>query len=131
MNIIYKHIISYVVLLSFIATLVPLNIFHEHIETVHCDQGNSILERNPCHVSIYHQQSKEEHCKHNAHITSEYDACDFCKVITPRRLQYTIIQGYLAEFHPKIDFQNSLVRETSLKLLILPDTTRGRAPPTC
>ena len=129
MNKAVKNFIGFWLLLSIASSLVPVNFFHDHEEHqhAHCDQTNTSLESDPCHVSIYHAYSQEHTCEHNSHATESEEDCELCQYITSQRVVYTI---------------NSFEELTSLKFSIEYPLThapawvwnsslsiRGRAPP--
>ena len=86
---IVQQIIAYVLLVCFFGTLVPAGQFHLHEEEAHCDANDLIAESDPCHVSIYHRNSNEHHCEHQSHFIDTHDDCEFCKILSNKRTQFT------------------------------------------
>ena len=90
-----NQFISYFLLLCISATIIPLNILHNHKEETHCDKTNPTLENNPCHISSYHASDfQKPHCEHKSHIDKEHNHCEFCKFITSHRHDYTATKQY-------------------------------------
>lgn len=83
-NQLFSQLIAYFFLLCMTASVVPLNLFHHHVEESHCDLTNAALESDPCHLSIYHANAVGKHkCNHDAHLLPDYAQCELCKVIRP------------------------------------------------
>jgi len=116
-------------LLSFLATLIPINIFHDHKQYSHCKEADATFEHDPCHISTFHEQSKKHTCGHKYHITNAQDTCKFCKVLIPKRYQNPVIDDYKATIIPIFVSQNILVGNESFNLLDFCGSILGRAPP--
>lgn len=130
MNKAYIHILSYFLLLSYFATIIPFNIFHHHDIFQHCSNANLELENDPCHVSIYHEQSKKQKCNHRHHLTNFHNVCNFCKVLIPKRYHYTSTSFDYSEVKIQISSSQSLsVADDSIIYGILDTSILGRAPP--
>ena len=83
-----NQFISFLLLLSISATVIPLN-FHHHEEEIPCDITNIALENDPCHISIYHSVNVgENHCDDESHLSERYAECEFCKFINSLRQTY-------------------------------------------
>ncbi len=116
-------------LLSFLATLIPINIFHDHKQYSHCNHADVTVENNPCHISAYHVQSKKHTCGHKYHLTNAQDTCKFCKVLIPKRYQNPVINDFQSKIIPIHVSQNILVGNETFILLNLCSSILGRAPP--
>ena len=131
MNKTYRHIFSYFLLLYFFATLIPINLFHHHEQYPHCDRTDANIESDPCHISIYHGQSKEHICGHKSHLTNVHDACKSCKFLTPRQYHYTSIGHYQHTIVPILVSRDFSLEYKSFIPLYFSNAILGRAPPAC
>jgi len=122
---------TYFLLLCILATLIPVNLLHQHIESLHCDITNVDIENDPCHASIYHKQDKKSFCKHNSHLTEIHDKCEFCKFLTPRRNQYSTFLFYQSSIIPILVSQDFLINQESFIQQHFSSSILGRAPPSC
>jgi len=108
-------------------TIIPFNLFHNHIEDNHVNHENIEIESNPCHISVYHKESLKNQCKHESHFSDSQETCEFCKYITSRRFQFTVeehVTVVLDIFYevPKITDCIFVSQHSN-------ENTLGRAPP--
>ena len=118
-------------LFCFLATLVPTNSFHHHEASSHCNETDANLEKNPCHVSVYHAVSNKPLCEHDTHLSNILDTCEFCKIVTPRRYYYDVVTTYQCDMIPVLNHPDFLIGYESLKIYNLSNSILGRAPPVC
>lgn len=116
-------------LLSFLATLIPVNVFHNHKQISHCIKDDVTIENDPCHISTYHERSKKHTCGHKFHLTNAEDDCNFCKVLVPKRYQKALIADYQTKIIPIYVSQNILVGKEYFIPLKICGSILGRAPP--
>ena len=131
MNKTTRHIVSYLLLLCITATLIPINLFHQHEESLHCDITNIDAESDPCHISIYHVQDVTHSCEHKSHINEVEDKCNFCKFLTPRRDQFVTVWYYENTIAPILISEDFLIKQESFIQQNFSNSILGRAPPTC
>ncbi len=122
-----KQFIAYFLLLCLAITLLPSNPFHTHEEEVHHCELNAELEKNACHVRVYHSEYQEERCEHNHHFSKASENCDFCKYISSRRQLITFDDYQIALISPFLELPESkelsfIISNTNKRIL-------GRAPP--
>ena len=80
-----KNLLSYLVLLSILATYIPFADLHGHTTTP-CDATNVEQEQNLCHIEIYHSDaSSVSQCEHKSHILDEHQHCSLCKFILEKK----------------------------------------------
>ena len=122
-----KQFIAYFLLLCLATTLLPSSSFHSHEEESHFCEIQAEIEKNLCHVSIYHSDYQENLCEHNRHFSESDQDCDFCKYISSRR-QLITFKDYLFDLKTAYlelpESQGLSFTTTSANGHIL-----GRAPP--
>jgi len=122
-----KQFIAYFLLLCLSTTLLPSNFFHSHEEGLHLCEINGQLEKNSCHVSVYHSDYQESRCEHNRHFSKSLEDCDFCKCISLRR-QLIVFNNYqLVLITPFLELSES--QELSFITSNSTECILGRAPP--
>lgn len=129
MNKAYHSILATFLLLFFLATLIPVSIFHKHKEKSHCNTADVTVENNPCHISAFHEKSNNHGCEHRLHLAKTEDKCNFCNVLIPKRDTYTTINDYDSTIIPIFVSQNILADIESFILLNNYSSILGRAPP--
>ncbi len=122
-----KQFIAYVLLLCLSITLLPINPFHNHEEESHSCEINTELEKNSCHLTVYHSESQENHCEHDHHFSKSSEDCEFCEYINTRRQLFAFNDFQFILIPPFIELEESqelLFINSNRDELIL-----GRAPP--
>ena len=112
-----SQFLSYLLLVSMLATIVPADLVHHHEEEAHCDLAHELIENDPCHQSIYHpHEGTEHHCQHDFHLSNTHSSCEFCQFFSSQRfnslLQQRIrlvfkglmppVSGKTTEFYPSV-----------------------------
>lgn len=131
MNRTFRHIVSVLLMLCFIATLVPTSIFHHHEAFLQCHETDVSLEKNPCHVTTFHAISSDTHCEHDFHFTKTFDTCEFCKIVTPRRYYFDLINQNEWDIVPLLILPDFLTGYEYFKISKVSSSVLGRAPPVC
>ncbi len=124
-----KQLIAYFLLLCLSMTLLPSSAFsHNHKEESHSCEINTELEKNACHLSVYHSEFQENHCEHERHFSKSTEDCDFCEYINSRRQLLAFNEYEIVLITPHIELvesQTLLIVHSNRDEPIL-----GRAPPT-
>jgi hypothetical protein len=130
-NKLYQQLTSFFLLLCILSVIIPVNIFHNHEQHTHCDKTDVTSESNPCHISVYHDELKEQHCEHKTHFDTESEACEFCKFLTPRQFHFTVFNNYQYKIITEL-ISNDFVSEynTTLPQYLL-SSILYRGPPLC
>ena len=128
MNHIANRLISFLVLLCLSATVIPLNILHDHKEVSHCDITNVAFENDPCHLSSYHANTVQKlHCEHKSHVNKKQVECEFCKIVTSQRRAY--IQSRHYSIVPISNTNEPLTFDDFFFLSSIPSVIFSRGPP--
>ncbi len=123
-----KQFIAYFLLLCLSTTLLPSStFFHNHEEESHLCEIGEELEKNTCHVTIYHNEYQENHCEHNHHFSKSVEECEFCEYISSRRQLFTFSDDQLVLITSFIEPSESLI--LSFKSSNCNERIQGRAPP--
>lgn len=131
MNKVYRKLASYFLLLCILSVIIPVNLFHDHEQDYHCDRTDASIESNPCHVSVYHGQSKEQKCEHKSHFSDVHEACEFCKFLTPRQFDFTAFTNYQYKIIAVSISKDFAIEYDSLILQYFSSSILYRGPPTC
>ncbi|MEP6645661.1 MAG: hypothetical protein ABJC12_01110 [Saprospiraceae bacterium] len=76
--------VGFLISIYIIIDLVPPG-FVPHSEHDHLGAGNVALEKDPCHISIYHP-GESGGCNHKYHISKQPGDCPRCHIILVRQL---------------------------------------------
>jgi len=108
--------------------LFPFSIFHNHQENAHIACNEDIeIENDLCHISIFHNESLKEQCKHESHLSNLEESCEFCKFIS-RRFQFTTEESSSIS---SLEFSSITRKKNSIFITRHSNkSTQGRAPPT-
>ncbi|MDJ0646935.1 MAG: hypothetical protein QNJ57_13220 [Flavobacteriaceae bacterium] len=107
--------------------LFPLDSLHSHEKDAQQCHDHFELEIDLCHVSIFHNESKENQCEHEQHFVDSVDECELCKYISLRKLEISL--NHTSLDLDTLDFESNLKGYSSLLPCQLSNYILGRAPP--
>lgn len=91
MNRLANQIISYLLLLCFLATIFPLNLLHHHNKLINDAPENASYHISICHINNF----QSSYCGHKSHYNKGYIECAFCKFISSYRNNYILNKFYI------------------------------------
>lgn len=95
-----------------------------HHEHDHVSHGLDTCEKDPCHISIYHQ-GYEGGCSHKYHLTEDSEKCVWCDII----LAYQLATIYGEAWNHEISFSPLECDLLETIDLLVPFYHSGRGPP--